>query len=105
VHRALELRASTVVDILEASDAFRRAARFEHALLACEADSRGRLGLEQGPYPQRAFFTAARAAAALVKPDAADLAAGGAKIAEAVRRGRIAAVTAVRKDFGEPAAP
>ena len=105
VHRALELRPSTVVDILESSDAFRRAERFELALLACEADSRGRLGLEQDPYPQRAFFSAARTAAALIKPDAAALEAGGAHIAEAVRRGRIAAVSSVRKEFGPPSEP
>ena len=46
VHRAFELRPGTVLDMLETSDALRRPERFGQALLACEADSRGRLGLE-----------------------------------------------------------
>jgi tRNA nucleotidyltransferase (CCA-adding enzyme) len=96
VHRALELRPSTVVDILEKSDAFRRPERFEQALLACEADSRGRLGLEQIPYPQREFLQRARHAAALVKPTAEDVQGNaGAKIAELIRLRRIEAVRAL----------
>jgi tRNA nucleotidyltransferase (CCA-adding enzyme) len=96
VHRALELRPSTVVDILEKSDAFRRPERFEQALLACEADSRGRLGLEQTPYPQREFLQRARHAAALVKPTAEDVQGNaGAKIAELIRLRRIEAVRAL----------
>ena len=53
VHRAFELRPDTILGILEKTDAFRRPGRFAQALLACEADSRGRLGLEKNPYPQR----------------------------------------------------
>src|ERR1700677_1535520 len=53
VHRAFELRPKTVVEFMERSDAFRRPERFARALLACEADFRGRAGLEDHPYPQR----------------------------------------------------
>jgi len=60
VHRALELRAETVLKTLESCDAVRRPERFADFLLACEADARGRTGLEARLYPQRAFFSAAR---------------------------------------------
>jgi tRNA nucleotidyltransferase (CCA-adding enzyme) len=83
VHRAFELRPNTILDFMERADAFRRPERFAQALLACEADSRGRAGLENVPYPQRQYLLAARDVAAAVKPSAEDIAArDGAKIAE-----------------------
>ncbi len=51
VHRALELRADTVLKTLEACDALRRPERFADFLLACEADARGRKGLEERALP------------------------------------------------------
>ncbi|QDP71127.1 multifunctional CCA addition/repair protein [Legionella israelensis] len=42
IHRLFELNASTIVKILEKTDAFRRIARFDQLLLACEADAQGR---------------------------------------------------------------
>jgi tRNA nucleotidyltransferase (CCA-adding enzyme) len=62
-HRAFELRPSTVLKVLNRVDGFRRPERFEKFLLACEADSRGRSGFEQRPYPQATFLRAARQAA------------------------------------------
>lgn len=55
-HRALELRGKTVLKLLNATDALRRPERFENFLLACEADARGRLGLEQREYPQAQYL-------------------------------------------------
>ena len=55
-HRALELRGKTVLKLLNATDALRRPDRFEAFLLACEADARGRLGLEQRDYPQADYL-------------------------------------------------
>ncbi len=87
-HRALELRPKTILKVLERSDAFRRPARFEQFLLTCEADARGRAGLENRRYPQAAFFRGALAAAAAV--DAATIAKQTAerKIPTAIRRAR-----------------
>ncbi|HEY5264515.1 MAG TPA: multifunctional CCA addition/repair protein [Steroidobacteraceae bacterium] len=93
VHRAFELRPKTVLEIIERADALRRPERFTQALLACEADSRGRAGLEQVPYPQREYLQAARAAAAAIKPLPEDIATGdGAKIAERLQRRRTQAI-------------
>jgi tRNA nucleotidyltransferase (CCA-adding enzyme) len=94
VHRAFELKPKTILQILEKTDAFRRPERFAQALLACEADSRGRLGLEERPYPQREYLQAARDAAAAVKPTAAEIAGqGGAAIAQHVQERRTTAIS------------
>ena len=69
-HRALELRAGTLLDTLTGLDAFRRPAVLEDFLIACEADSRGRGHDGQGtgdrPYPQAEVFRTAFAAARAV---------------------------------------
>jgi len=96
VHRAFELRPKTILGILEKTDAFRRPERFAQALLACEADSRGRLGLENVPYPQREYLQAARDAAAAIRPTPQDLAEhAGPKIAERLHERRLESIAAL----------
>ena len=63
IHRSNEFGAGAVVRLLERCDAFRKPERFGQVLLACECDARGRLGLEERPYPQRDRLLAALGAA------------------------------------------
>jgi tRNA nucleotidyltransferase (CCA-adding enzyme) len=99
-HKALELKPSTVLRLLEATDAFRRPERFEDLLLACEADARGRSGLETRAYPQRTYLGAARAAAAAVTLSEAERAGlDGVQIGERIRRARLAALEALKKSY------
>jgi tRNA nucleotidyltransferase (CCA-adding enzyme) len=51
VHLLFELRPATILQVIEALDAFRRPDRFEQYLLAGEADFRGRPGYEDLPLP------------------------------------------------------
>jgi tRNA nucleotidyltransferase (CCA-adding enzyme) len=96
VHRAAELRPSTVLKLLETTDAFRRPERFEEMLEACEADARGRTGLEAQPYPQREFLGRARAAAAVVTLDESERQGlAGPAIGEKMREKRLAAIRAL----------
>tara|TARA_B100002003_G_scaffold215914_1_gene215086 strand:- start:4017 stop:5255 length:1239 start_codon:yes stop_codon:yes gene_type:complete len=94
LHRLKELRASTVLSLLEALDAFRRPQRTEKFLLACEADARGRTGCEEIDYPQKnwlnAVFDAANAidAGTLIKQEASK----HIKPAELIRQHRQAAI-------------
>ena len=101
-HRAFELRAATILRMLEATDAFRRPRRFEQFLLACEADARGREGLEDRHYTQVDLLRGAFAAASGI--DAAAIAASheGKAIGEAIRRERLTAVEAFRAGFQPP---
>lgn len=99
VHRALELRAGTVVDLLDSLDAYRRPERFEECLLACECDARGRAGFEDRPYPQ-----AARLREALAVTREVDVAAivalhgPGPQIRGLLREARVATLKAVARD-------
>jgi tRNA nucleotidyltransferase (CCA-adding enzyme) len=106
VHRAAELRDATVLDLLEALDAFRRPDRFEKLLLACEADARGRgPELRRRPYEQGRLLRAWRQAAADVKPDAQVLASGdGPAIARHLRSARVAAIHDARERAAAPRA-
>jgi tRNA nucleotidyltransferase (CCA-adding enzyme) len=104
VHRAFELKPKTILEFMEHADAFRRPERFAQALLACEADSRGRAGLENVPYPQREYLQAARAAAAAIKPTPEEIGTlAGATIAEHVQRRRLQAIAGLRQQPQEPA--
>ncbi|MBU6212540.1 MAG: multifunctional CCA addition/repair protein [Gammaproteobacteria bacterium] len=93
VHRGLELRATTILELLEQSDAFRRPERFADFLEVCECDARGRLGLQDRPYPQRARLESAWSAArAVVFGDRERAGLEGPQIGERLRRLRLAAV-------------
>jgi tRNA nucleotidyltransferase (CCA-adding enzyme) len=56
LHRVKELRPQTLLTLLETLDSIRRPERLDRFLLACEADARGRTGLEQQDYPQRQYL-------------------------------------------------
>lgn len=51
-HQVLVMKAETLLNFLINLDAIRQPDRFENFLLACEADSRGRLGLENIALPE-----------------------------------------------------
>jgi tRNA nucleotidyltransferase (CCA-adding enzyme) len=92
VHRALELRPATVVELLERADAFRRPARFAEFLQACECDFRGRPGWEDKPYLQTDYLLEALQRAKSI--DAAVIAQSvePAKLKAAIFQARAAAV-------------
>jgi tRNA nucleotidyltransferase (CCA-adding enzyme) len=99
VHRALELRHATLLDLLERNDALRRPQRFELLLQVCEADYRGRSGFEQRPYPQAERLRAALAAATAVDAGAVVHACDDpAKIPLKVREARLTAIRAALAD-------
>lgn len=58
-HRALELKASTLLELLQSFDVYRRPQRFEEFIMACEMDARGRLGFEAREYPQAEYLRGA----------------------------------------------
>ncbi|HCY17302.1 MAG: multifunctional CCA tRNA nucleotidyl transferase/2'3'-cyclic phosphodiesterase/2'nucleotidase/phosphatase [Curvibacter sp. GWA2_64_110] len=52
IHRSGDLGAAALVRLLERCDAIRKPQRFAEVLQACACDARGRLGLNDAPYPQ-----------------------------------------------------
>ncbi|UUZ74676.1 multifunctional CCA addition/repair protein [Polaromonas sp. P1(28)-13] len=98
IHGSSELSAAATVRLLERCDAFRKPQRFADVLLACECDSRGRLGFEDSPYPQRQRLLEALAAAQSVATHrlaAEAQAAGqsGKQIGELIHQARVTAVS------------
>ena len=93
VHRLDEMKASTVHDLIARCDGFRKPERIDQLGLFCEADKRGRLGLENTAYPSRTLLNKYHAAAISVTfkdIDSAGL--QGPQISEAMRRARIKAI-------------
>jgi tRNA nucleotidyltransferase (CCA-adding enzyme) len=99
IRRGPEMRASSVVRLLEKTDALRRPQRFSQLLEACDCDFHGRLGWQDKPVPARDLFPSALAAARSV--DAAAIARACARreeIAERLHAARVAAVAALGRE-------
>ncbi|ELN9001294.1 multifunctional CCA addition/repair protein [Vibrio cholerae] len=96
VHRADELKPATKLKVLGLLDVWRKPERLEQVLLCCEADHRGRLGLEAEPYPQREIFLRAYQAALSVEVQAV-IADGfqGKHIKEELDKRRVSAIEAL----------
>jgi len=56
VHRALEIRPQTMLELFQRTNAFAKTELFHQMLIACEADARGRLNFENREYPQVQFL-------------------------------------------------
>lgn len=98
VHRAFELRAATLLGVIERVDLLRRPERLDPFLMACEADARGRLGFAEKPYPQGAYVREAHAAAAAVDARAfVEQGLEGPAIGAALREARIRAIDLLRE--------
>lgn len=93
VHRAAELRSSTLVTLLERTDALRRPERFQRLLEACQCDFNGRLGWADRRYESDRRLLAILAAVRTVDAGAIALAcADKTKIPAMVHAARVAAV-------------
>ncbi len=100
IHRSASLDAKAVMRLLTRCDAIRKPQRFADALLACECDARGRLGLHDAAYPQRERLLGALAAAQAVETSSAaaqasQAGAKGPEIGQVIYQARLAAVAAV----------
>ena len=63
IHRADELKPSTILKIFNKLDVWRKPEKLDQVLITCEADHRGRKGHEDQPYPQSTLFKKAYQAA------------------------------------------
>lgn len=102
VHRALELKASTLLKLLQSLDVWRRPQTLDTITDACLADARGRPTHEDDPYPQKAFlqqlFSELKQiqARGLKQPGMS-----GTQIAEALNQARLQSTKAFRQSFLE----
>ncbi len=92
LHRVKELKPATVLKLLESLDAFRRPERLDKFLLACEADARGRTGLETRDYTQNAYLKTLLLSASAIDSRAV-LAASRAEPKAAIYEARLSSIT------------
>ncbi|BFM17870.1 multifunctional CCA addition/repair protein [Maricurvus nonylphenolicus] len=96
-HRALELKPETIVKLLQRLDAFRRPEKLQQFLLCCEADARGREGLEDRDYPQADYLRQAfNLCQAISTQDIIAAGHTGKAIGEQLHKQRIAALKTIR---------
>ncbi|MGN8277203.1 multifunctional CCA addition/repair protein [Pseudomonas sp. SMV71] len=100
-HRALELKASTLLELLQSFDVYRRPQRFEEFIAACEMDARGRKGLEERSYPQADYLRGAAAAArAVAVQPLLEKGFKGPELGEAIKRERLRALKVYKEAAG-----
>ena len=103
-HRAFELKPGTLLKLLLSLDALRRSNRFKQYLLICESDYRGRLGLEERPYPQALYLQSlAKQVQTINASEIASRAkAAGKPVADLIHRERLNVITAFKKNYKPP---
>jgi tRNA nucleotidyltransferase (CCA-adding enzyme) len=93
IHRAGDLKASTIVTLLERTDALRRPERFQQLLEACRCDFTGRLGWEERPYtPPERLLAALAAVKTVAAGEIAAACSDKAKIPGRIHEARVMAV-------------
>ena len=92
LHRLRDIDAHAALQLIEAIDVQRRPERLAQFLNACEADARGRTGLENRDYPQRAFLERLAAAVTAIDIGAAIAAERPSDIPAFVRQLRLQAI-------------
>ena len=90
-HKIFELKASTLTDMLYSLGAFKAPnSIIEDFAIACEADSKGRTGLEKQPYPQSDYLLkAVKIGNTIDTSEILNSSLKGAQIGEAIRQLRI----------------
>jgi tRNA nucleotidyltransferase (CCA-adding enzyme) len=104
IHKAYELKASTLLKVFNACDAWRKPQRFNDLLTCCTADARGRTGFENNEYPQAVYVKKALNAALQV--DIKAIVAKGLKgkaIKEELDKQRITKITMIKSTTLEDA--
>lgn len=102
VHRAADLKASTIVTLFEKTDALRRPERFQQLLDACLCDYTGRLGWENRPYDSPRYLLAALTAVNAVEAGKiAQACTDKAKIPERIHSARVSALRILLNESGD----
>jgi tRNA nucleotidyltransferase (CCA-adding enzyme) len=100
-HRILESRPLTVLRMLERLDVFRQPQLLVDFVTACEADYRGRKGLQDRPYPQGEYLRKVYKVAAGIRARDLDLnGISGPEVGERLRQARVEAIAKLTREPG-----
>ncbi|WP_440874460.1 multifunctional CCA addition/repair protein [Thalassotalea sp. PLHSN55] len=101
-HKAFQLKAKTLLKVLNQLDVWRNPSVFDEFLLACQADFLGRTGFEHKPYPQAKFLQAiVTSATSVTAKQFVEQGLKGLAIKEAMEGARLNAIKAVIKQFAQ----
>ncbi len=99
-HKAFQLKASTLLQIFNQLDVWRKPQEFDDFLIACKSDFLGRLGFEHKPYPQEKYLKDAAQAATQVNAKVfVEQGLQGIAIKEAIAQARLQAIKEVKKRY------
>jgi len=99
-HKAFQLKPSTLLNIFNQLDVWRKPQEFDDFLIACKSDFLGRLGFETRPYPQEQYLKDAMLAASKVNAKAfVEQGLKGLAIKEAMAKARLNAITEVKEQY------
>ncbi|WP_151988438.1 multifunctional CCA addition/repair protein [Acinetobacter oleivorans] len=101
-HQIMSLKPGTVWRLLQRLDVLRRPERVEAFVQACECDARGRLGLEDRPYPQAQYMLDAMQVVRSIKVQDLPENIKGAEIGEMLIQYRIDALTKFKHQHQTP---
>lgn len=101
-HQIMSLKPGTVWRLLQRLDVLRRPERVEAFVQACECDARGRLGLEDRPYPQAQYMLDAMQVIRSIKVQDLPENIKGAEIGEMLIQYRIDALTEFKHQHQTP---
>ncbi|MCG6036975.1 multifunctional CCA addition/repair protein [Acinetobacter baumannii] len=101
-HQIMSLKPGTVWRLLQRLDVLRRPERVEAFVQACECDARGRLGLEDRPYPQAQYMLDAMQVVRSIKVQDLPENIKGAEIGEMLIQYRIDALTEFKHQHQTP---
>ena len=101
-HQAFTLKAGTVWRLLQRLDVLRRPERVEAFLQACECDAKGRLGLEDRPYPQAKYLFDVMQTVRSIKASDLPPEIKGADIGEMLIQKRIEAIAEFKQKYTQP---
>jgi tRNA nucleotidyltransferase (CCA-adding enzyme) len=100
---AFELKPSTLVELFESMDAYRRPERVEQFILASKADFQGRPGYEDLDYPQSDYLRKVFEASKTVNSqEFIEAGMTGKEIGIAIRRARAQAIAKVKREYELP---
>ena len=99
-HKAFQLKAATLLKLLNQLDVWRNSEIFDDFIMACKADFLGRLGFENKDYPQAEYLRAVLLAAkAVAAKEFVEQGLKGIAIKEAVEQARLSAIKAVIEHY------
>jgi tRNA nucleotidyltransferase (CCA-adding enzyme) len=100
IHQAFELNPGTIIKLFDKADFWRKPERLGQLLLACQADLRGRTGMEESAYPQAGYLSQCfeMAGAVAIKP-ILDAGFKGPQIRQELQRQRMLKISAFCKKF------